>query len=996
MPPSNNRIALPIVLLTGALIGLYIWYVYFGHASRLFSVDFQQGRWITVSNAAPQGYFRKELHIPQASQRAWLKLAATDHYVLYINGREIYSNAYPAANVSRINDVQRALRPGQNVIGIAVRRSSFPGPAKVVLEGAYIDSSQTEHRIVSNASWKAVSVEQNQAAGTIPWYAKQFNADAWPHAEQLGVPLASEITLIEHHPLAITERIRGQWIGSRDVNAQSVVFKAAFDINHRIDSAWIRIAGKQGYRLAINGYAIAGQDSVSDTLAIYDVAPYLRLGRNTVRVNVSDRPAEILLDGTMVIDGQAHPLVATDDTWTARGAGTRQAATAAALGAYSAYAYPLTVQLTETSPPDTFLVQDTLGKAVCIVLTMFFVSLLWRGTAALFTRVAKDTMRTDALVIDGLSHLPCLLFLGGLYLVQFDLHFDATFPFQETSLYLALAILLVPRVLAILEAMAQVPGSSVRTMGAPAKPWLSPWLRRTLIVACVGAIASASLAVRMPAMTARSLHHDEVTIALYAESVQEQGTPVITAGPIDKPLRTYELLPYPIALSVSLFGRSDFAVRLPALMFSTLTLVLIFYVGYRLWGPATGLFAAAIYAYTPFALVWGTNAFHPQQTQFFALSTTYLFYRAIHKDPIDARFAYAAAASFIVTYLSWEPSGLLLLSLFTCLVVARGRDFSWIKSMPLWASVSVISLAVVIQQARRILLSVPYVMVGLGLSGATITLEFLEPTYDFWFYIDNYLLTGTHTVLSLLALVGLLCFYRDRGIRYYVIHLSVLVLAVSNLLPETAIRYVYFTLPFLILAAAAVAVRFAAILWAVPGLAAVGTVSAVRALASIVFLSLVFLSSNTLVLRLDRLAQSPHWLVEMLPSSYWIDYRSTYQYLHAHLRPGDAVIPLMPLPAQYYSARRADAYIQTYTSRQVMYDVSNVSGRYLDKFVGSPVLRNLGEIADVFNKHQRVWIVLAPLSAFELANDAAVVDYLHKNSQVVYETYTSKIYLWER
>ena len=102
---------------------------------------------------------------------------------------------------------------------------------------------------------------------------------------------------------------------------------------------------------------------------------------------------------------------------------------------------------------------------------------------------------------------------------------------------------------------------------------------------------------------------------------------------------------------------SDFALRLPAALFGIMTIPLIFFVGQQVFDRRVGLLAAAIYTFCPQAVIWAQYLWHPQQTQFFALLTSYLFYQAIRATPISPRYLYPATVAFVATYLSWEGSG---------------------------------------------------------------------------------------------------------------------------------------------------------------------------------------------------------------------------------------------------------------------------------------------------------------------------------------------------
>jgi len=159
---------------------------------------------------------------------------------------------------------------------------------------------------------------------------------------------------------------------------------------------------------------------------------------------------------------------------------------------------------------------------------------------------------------------------------------------------------------------------------------------------------------------------------------------------------------------------------------------------------------------------------------------------------------------------------------------------------------------------------------------------------------------------------------------------------------------------------------------------------------------IVVLSTNNLVLHLYRLTTSPIWITEMLPEVYWADYRSSNDFVKNRLAQGDAVISSMSHTLKYYSDHESDSYLQTYTDRQVFYDISEISGRYLDKYVGSPVIRSISELKDVLNTHRRVWIVAAPYNIFQATSDKPTIEYISKNTKVVYESYESKVLLWER
>jgi len=157
----------------------------------------------------------------------------------------------------------------------------------------------------------------------------------------------------------------------------------------------------------------------------------------------------------------------------------------------------------------------------------------------------------------------------------------------------------------------------------------------------------------------------------------------------------------------------------------------------------------------------------------------------------------------------------------------------------------------------------------------------------------------------------------------------------------------------------------------------------------------LFLATNTLVFRLHRMGSLPERITQMAPEYQGIDYRSAARVVREQRRPDDIVIALMPHAFKFYAGLQSDYYLQTYTNRQVFYDVSQKLPGHMDRFVGTPVLRNKDELMDVLGRHRRVWILATPYNAFELSNDDPTLTFVHDHARVVFESYGVRVYLWE-
>ena len=211
------------------------------------------------------------------------------------------------------------------------------------------------------------------------------------------------------------------------------------------------------------------------------------------------------------------------------------------------------------------------------------------------------------------------------------------------------------------------------------------WASQNRFWIALGVIVLAALAMRLHGLTAFPLDQDDILIRNYAMGIFDRGYPSLNFYNYVIPITTYELLPYPIALSCFIFGWSDWAVLLPAVVFGTLTTLLLGLMGRSLFDWRTGLLAALIYAFNPFNVFWAQHCFHPSQDQFFALLTIWFFYLAIRQPgKLEPKYLYGACLCFCLLYLSWEGSGFLLPVLAGALLLMHPGRWGWLRQPQLW------------------------------------------------------------------------------------------------------------------------------------------------------------------------------------------------------------------------------------------------------------------------------------------------------------------------
>jgi hypothetical protein len=997
---TQRGLSLCIVVATGLVMGFFVWKTDFDYLPALYPLAFKQGQWITTAAETPQGYFRKELYLSSNPLHAQVMVAATDSFALYVNGRTVDAKAQAFLHVSGIYDIGPYLRAGKNVIALASRKLTYPGPAKVALEGLWFDQAGREHVISSDSSWKASSHEDSQSYGRISWYAQEFSADAWPPSQTSGIPSPAEVAPVPIHPDLLRVSSYGQWIGHADSRQRLAIFSHAFEVPRRVQGAWVRVAAIDSYKLTINSIPVASSAAPKPTFDIYDISPFLKKGMNTIAVSVAaikGSSAQLLLDSIVAEPGHTQPILATSSAWTASGPGIANGSPAIVLTSSPSAIARLIRKPSLVSVPISYIIVRIIRMLAVIGVLLSLTLIFWKGSSRLLCHINPDINSDRASAIDAILHLPSVSLLVAVYLLQYDTRFDASFTFQEKFIYLSYGVLFVLRVITFFNNKMHFLTTLYLQLCSLRISFFNPKNINILLIICLVMITVSGMLLRLHGLDSESLSHDEAGLPIRAKEVLQRGYPVNIIGPVEKPVTTYELLPYPIALSIALFGATDFAVRLPAAMFGTLTILLIFHIGRRLWGASTGILAAMIYAFSPFALTWGSNAFHPQQTQFFALLTSYVFYRSLisETEVIDRKYLYGASLCFILTYLSWEPAALLLPTLFIGLLAVKGRDLRWLKSRHLWLSVLIVCAVIFLQLCYRILSNVPYIVVGKGLSDTTITLFFLNPLYDPWFYLETFLFSGIHTPMTVMLIIGLPLICKYPYMTYYFIVLCTPLLLMTNFLPNQSIRYIYFLQPYLILLSSSVCIYIVFLILSFEKQRFISSIVVVKVLIFIILPLSLFLSTNTFLLKLYNLGYSRDWITQMLSNAYDIDYRSTAHFLQKNMRSDDVVISLMPHTFDYYISRKSDYYLQTYTNRQVFYDVSETSGNYLDKYIGSPVIRNFSELMDVMSRHRRIWIMATPHTIFELTNDRQVLGYIKEHSKVMYESYKSRVYLWQ-
>lgn len=107
---------------------------------------------------------------------------------------------------------------------------------------------------------------------------------------------------------------------------------------------------------------------------------------------------------------------------------------------------------------------------------------------------------------------------------------------------------------------------------------------------------------------------------------------------------------YSTALSEKIFGPGIFAVRLPSVFFSTISLVLVYLIAKKLFGEKAGLFSALFFAVAPWNFIFSRTGYEVSSGLMFFLCGIYLFIVSEKKPS----FFLLSVASFIASFYSYN------------------------------------------------------------------------------------------------------------------------------------------------------------------------------------------------------------------------------------------------------------------------------------------------------------------------------------------------------
>jgi hypothetical protein len=737
------------------------------------------------------------------------------------------------------------------------------------------------------------------------------------------------------------------------------------------------------------GFSPGPEASAALVFTGYDISELLHSGNNSIRVRVRafDPPAALLVSGFVDLAGGDQLRFGSGPTWTVSLGPIGEGKPATVVGEYWSppWGPPVQAPAARLRLPGQD-VTFALDWILSLTAATLFMLVAWLIVGCLAGPSASDC--EDLWNCDAILHLPLLLAMAGCLLLSYDVRVSNDWCFRPCLIVILVCLFLTAKLASI------APPTRARSESA-SRLALPSALRRAIPWAVLIGLTMVGLAIRIPYLSSVPLGHDEVELALYSRGISTTGFPHMIAGSYYRLLSTYELIPYPMAFFHWLLGRSLPWYRLPSLVFGTLTISLIGWVGYRMFDWRVGLTAALIWAFLPIPVNWSADGFYPSQEIFLALSSVWLFYEAIRKNPIGRGYLTASAMAFLLAYFSWEATGFMLFALFAGLVAMRKGDRAWLRDGHLWRCFAAITIVVVLQLCFRQLTLIPDYL-GFIRDLSQLTTPAFVPldrlVFDPFYYLKVLFFAENEAVLTVLSIAGLLLAKRNKALLYLDVLLVVLYASYTLFLDHYAPRYCLTWLPLLVLSAAG---SLFCLFDRAREIGPTGFSRGVAMACSVVAVLLLAGATNQYVLKLFRIASDPTNPVyfDRMGVRFKANYADADRYVASHLMAGDVVVTRAPHVFLFTTGRRPDYCFDPRLTMRVFYDGGQTPPGYIDKWLGVRQLRTLEELKDVQAHSHRVWIIADMTHSLDEAYTQEVNNYLMKNGSFAYESAAQRVIL---
>ena len=866
-----------------------------------------------------------------------------------------------------------------------------------------------------------------------PWSSATFDVTNWPTASLASSSL--QLYNIPITPLIYNHALPNHWMSAGAQNQG--YFVRQISISSPLKNYWIRFRASGPANIFVNGslivnwigqapnslQSIFGSFSYVNTdvkthsrfsVGVYDIAPYLHPGTNTLAVYVSSPNVDSFIGNTgaamsvdmLICDPSGNTFWSeASETWRASSqfvSGWEQGnASTSAWQPPSFVASTLAYQQFSVPPSNTILsgsnsllstlttpwplVWAVIGGSVLAVIGLWLLMALTIGK-----RYYAPWSRACSIM--SMAFLPALGCEALLIIVGREPHLSQPFLYNTVWGLVLVALVLATYLLLWLNATAKRDGVQMKIKQAMQsqlavahqmssnfangrnpisvvpvlrRPSVLSWLRThwpVLVLTVIGCL------LIIPILAYEPLWQDELVSFYVAKNSIAHGFPMMPTGFI---YPKAELFHYMLGLIMLVFGDQVSVARSLSAVEYIASIPLLYFIGSYFFGRRIGLFAAAMLTFSPFALTWGSQLRMYEQAQVCVLIMLYVFHKAA-LVPQSKRMPYVAIFTLLITYLSHEETFIVLPALVLCIFIltkSKDRPLPSVFYQKHWWYASLIGIAIIGVQLLVVKFSHPPVL-GTDQSMRP-NVQFHEDSLPFYTNILFFPRSTSPwlTLNSVLALIGCIWAVRskDARLRYCALFFVASLGTLIALFTMQADRYFYPLLTIYYLLGAYVVWKTLEYLWAFT----YSQFSTARTSAGVEKPTPGLWSApiRAISVALASLVLVCVVLAPMLPiSSYnlgvsrlfglsyfhhFSDYDAAGEYVKQHWQNGDVVISMSPDIEMYYYLGRSDYY---FSVDRALFLIEH-DGHAINTATGAVALLSQADFRALLSKYPRVWIV---------------------------------------
>ena len=1003
-----------------------------------------RGQWIRWQGPnVPRSYFRKEFFLPDNVAHAWVQISADNDYILYLNGKRVgweenlLANTSPCQEaqsevgqkigrqipfpirnppeaqwrsprdwtIATFYDITSLLKVGRNVLGVAVQTDR--SAARFTLDGEVEDILGEKYSLLSDNTWKASSLPESDLG--IPWYRLEFKDTRWTYARPVEAPRGKIVARLD--PEMYRRPLMGKWIWNPLAPGIDSYFRKRFVIDSDIEDAWIRIAAEGTYDLFINGI-LAARAGPDHPVYMFSVGPLLRRGRNTIAVHTRGAekhvsaggaraaPSELLLDGLIRTTDGSTITIASDPSWetsqTVRPGWTR----GTKRGSFESFA------ASRGRPSIDFLETETkkyagsaltgLGYyqrlAVYWVLSAGGFLLIWLAFSAYLAR-RGDIAIDEATKASVMCYWIPIVLMSCVLVLKFrfgenhhKMHFYDPVLWQTITVVAIGALLTFKVYLAFSARIGRhlKAGKIVRLPSRPPTPGVLRGLWYLILdyryAVMLFIITALGAYLRFRGLGTEGYHSDESSSLTPILGIIKTGLPVYPSGVFYTRGPAYHYL---AAVFIKVLGLTRFTGRFSSALFGTLTIPLLYRFGKRFSGDRKApLLAAFLLAVSPWMIFMGRSLRFYQQFQFLGLLTAYFFLKGFVAES-NRRFQFFALTTFTLTFLSQEVGVTMIVAFFVSYLFLAKRS-GWREKFPVIGGLFLVGVTVIINVLIFMwkCLTPPVAISPTSLSVVSPHIYRIHELASTLFVGYNRL----HVVISFFFFLGLPLYFlkKDKFALFNYALALITVAAVTIAVLQIGLRYISEIYTFYSLAAC---ISVFGIIREISAFHRNGGAPLPPVLRAVPFLQRTMLAIIVVTLIISF---QPIRILDSYSSKINRGDTFAQEFVKQHMFPADLVIAGHHPGAVANITGKVDYYL---LQKGLTDEIFLKDGVMIDRRGGAIIVDSIDKLRTVFNEHDRAWLIISDLrmQAFE----PALVDFVEKNTTVVYQPFLCTVFLWD-